>query len=481
MLKTVAVRVFAALVIVAVMGVDQSMAGIPGEVAHSAMGGSTLMRTTAQFNAWTHWIVNEQNFVELSVGDRAYSPEYFEEETKAFGSGRGQGSLHWVYDDSNHLFFRVRQNDLGGQNINFLWGSTLENIFLSPAGLVSAGGVSYYNAYLEGQMVNLAWARPLSGGGAFSVGLFFANAGSKSESEESYSAPGNSGLESEEYENKSSAFGGQVTWGNGNGLDLSLSITSESGVRDDIWNESYTEEGDTFIRNIKQERESDFLNFALAARYEMDSGWIGQLGGIMGSGTRKASYYDFMTDREPDEVISSTDPDEDISVMGLMVNIGRKLLDTDNAGVTAEFFVNYLKLKWESQEIFDYEEDEQVVYDQEWNRSEIVVPGTRVACWTQISKRFQVMAGANAYWNKSTPKWEETLASYPSEWGSVSAMETSESSERGLIFSYSGGLAFVPNDRVRIEGQLNMNQLNNLLSLGNTTPLLLRVGGTFVF
>jgi hypothetical protein len=34
---------------------------------------------------------------------------------------------------------------------------------------------------------------------------------------------------------------------------------------------------------------------------------------------------------------------------------------------------------------------------------------------------------------------------------------------------------------VRIEGQLHMEELNNLLSLGNQEQLLIRVGGTVTF
>ncbi|MDY0109626.1 MAG: hypothetical protein RBT60_06780 [Candidatus Krumholzibacteria bacterium] len=418
MLKSVAVRVFAALVIVAVMGVDQSMAGLPGEVAHSAMGGSTLMQTSAQFNSWTHWIVKHENFVELNVGDWNYGPY------KYFGTGRGQAALHWKYDDGNHFLFRVRQNDLGSQNSNFLWGGTLENSFLSAASLLDEFTVSEYNAYREGQMLNMAWARPLASGGAFSIGVLFANAGYKEEE-----------TDEEDFEDKSSAFGAQVTWGNGSGFDLAASFYSESS---------------TYGAGTG-EVESDLTHFDLAARFETSSGWIYQFGGLMGSG---AGY----------PYIEGDYRESDISFMGLTANVGRHLLDTANAGVTTEFYVSYLSRKAE----FDYVDEEEETLAVEVSESAMTVPGMRVACWTQISKRFQIMAGANAFWTTYGDKteagsWEGKIA------------------KRGMNFSYSGGLAFVPNDRVRIEGQLEMDQLNNLLSLGNNTPLLMRVGGTFVF
>ncbi|MBE0565235.1 MAG: hypothetical protein IH621_04695 [Krumholzibacteria bacterium] len=401
MLKSVAVRVFLALLIVGFGG--QAVAGLPGETSHSAMGGSTLMETTAQFNSWTHWIVNHDDFVELSVGDEGYyGPD-------KLGSGRGQGTLHWQYSENSHLLFRVRQFDLGGQNSNFLWGGTLERPFLSPGFLFER--VSGYSAYLEGQMVNLAWARNLSGGGAFSLGLLYSDAGYKAEDPD------------DEFNNKSSAFGAQVTWGNGDGFDLAASVFNESAT----W-------GDT-----DAEDESSMMNFDLTARFARDNGWIYQLGFLMGSG----SWQEF------------EDEEWDLGLMGVTANAGRFLVDNDMTDVTAEFFVHYLSYK---EEVGDFEDEMKAT----------VVPGTRVACRTQLGKRFELMAGANAIWSQM--KGTETFE----------GDEASES-ERGMDFYYSGGLAFTPSDNVRIEGQLHMDELNNLLSLGNENQLLIRVGGTVVF
>jgi hypothetical protein len=400
MFKSVAARVFAALLIAAVLGGGhaQAVAGLPGEVAHSAMGGSTLMPTTAQFNAWTHWIVNYDNFVELNVSDDYYNGWKTGDQTT------GQAALHWKYDDTNHLLFRVRQYDLGGQNSNFLWGGTLGAPFLSPQMLIDQISVSNYNAYREGQMLNLALARKLGGGGAFSIGLLFADAGYK----DSAADP--------EFEDKSMAFGGQVTWGNGDGFDLAASLFRESST--------YTV--------TDGELESDLMLFDLTARIDRGNDWVYQLGFVMGTGS----------------VV-----DDDLSLMGVIGNVGRHLLHTDTGGVTAEFYLSYLSLKSEPEGEDEYKE------------TGLTVPGTRVAAWAEISRRFQIMAGANAFW--STTKWEEG--------------EGLDESERGFSFSYSGGLAYTPTHNVRIEGELQMGALNNLLSLGNTTPLLTRVGATFLF
>lgn len=400
-MMSVTVRVFLALLIVGIGG--QALAGLPGETSHSAMSGSTLMETTAQFNSWTHWIVNHDNFVELSVGD-----DYYLGPVK-LNSGRGQGTLHWKYDDNNHLLFRVRQYDLGGQNSNFLWGGTLERPFLSPAMMFER--VSGYNAYVQGQMINLALARALSGGGAFSLGLLYADTGFKGETED------------EEFNNKSGAFGVQATWGNGDGFDLAASVFNESAT----W-------GDT-----EAEDESSMMNFDLTARMARDNGWIYQAGFVMGSG----SWQEF----EEDEW--------DIGLMGVTANAGRFLVDNDMTDVTAEFFVHYLTY---TEEVADFED----------KTTSTVVPGTRVACRTQLTKRWELMAGANAFWSQG----KSTLSDTDDE---------ESESQRGMDFFYSGGLAYSPSDNVRLEGQLHMDELNNLLSLGNENQLLIRVGGTVTF
>ncbi len=440
--------------------------GDRGEVAHSAMGGSTLIRTTASLNAWTHLIVEDDSFVELSVDDR-------------FGGedGIGHATLHWKYDDGNHLLFQVRPGDLGAQNINYLWGGTLESPLLSPASLVDAIDVSDYNAYRDGQMLNVAWARPLDAGGAFSAGLFVARRGEMYTLESSSAGGGSSAAEERESENRSTAFGTQATWGSGNGLDLSLSITRESSVDNALRSEWTNGE---LRRDIKNEESGTFFSLGLAARYEPDSNWIFQFGGLIARGSSEAEDYDYRRNRTPNEVILTSYPDVDYSLLGVVANAGRHLLESENAGVASEVFVSYLRGKHETQVIERHGTDE-YVYDTSYQIADMVVPGMRVSCWARISNRFRVMAGANAVWTRMRDKEEAVLTSWPVGAGLLRAEGKETWSDYGMIYSYSGGLAYCPGDRFRLEGQFAMNQLHRILSLGNTTPLLVRVGGTYSF
>ncbi|MFO7653678.1 MAG: hypothetical protein R6X25_07615 [Candidatus Krumholzibacteriia bacterium] len=402
MFKSGRVRILVALVVVVAFGgAGQAIAQLHGEVAHSAMSGSTLMPTTAQFGAWTHWIVHNPEFVELNVSgfDRPFE--------KTVDQSQAQGALHWQYDDNNHLLFRVRQFDLGAQASNFLWGGTLGRPMFSPAFGLSS--VSDYNAYLDGQMINLALARPTGGGGAWSIGLLFADAGFKNNAADP------------EFEDKSTAFGGQVTWGNGDGLDLAASVSRESST----------------FGGGDAELESDFLNFDINARIARGNGWVYQLGFILGTGS----------------VV-----DDDESMMGVIANVGRHLLQTDAGGVTAEFYVSYLGFK------------DEPVDEEEFTDSFLTVPGMRVAAWSQISRRFQVMGGANAAWSRLSEERDPV-----EEVGEI------DRSWRGFDVNLTGGLAYTPTATFRIEGELDLGEVNNLLSLGNTTPLLARVGAKYAF
>ncbi|MBK6733635.1 MAG: hypothetical protein IPG61_06020 [bacterium] len=144
-----------------------------------------------------------------------------------------------------------------------------------------------------------------------------------------------------EFNNKSNAFGVQATWGNGDGFDLAASVFNESATY-----------GDT-----ETEDESSMMNFDITARLARDNGWIYQAGVVMGSG----SWQEF----EEDEW--------DIGLMGVTANAGRFLVNNDMTDVTAEFFVNYLTY---TEEVTDFEDE----------TTNTVIPGTRVACRTQLGQ-----------------------------------------------------------------------------------------------
>jgi hypothetical protein len=401
-----------ALALVSAAAVDFAHAGLPGEVAHSAMEGSTLMRTTAQFNSWTHWIVNHENFVELDTG--LY-------ESEAGSPSEGQATLHWKYNDSNHLLFRVRRDDLGGQNSNFLWGGSLGSQFFTPEAIVDAISVSSRNAYDMGQMLNLAWARQTGGGGAFSIGVLYGR-----DSEKQDVAP--------TVEDGSQAFGGQFTWGNGAGIDIAASFFNESGKFEE------TDASGAATTDL----ESSFLNADLTVRIDRNQNWIWQFGGVFGNGKNK------------DNAAGSEDK---LSLFGVIGNVGKYLLDANDGAVTAEFYAAYLNSKIDNNQ--DSAEDK---------TSTFVVPGMRVAAWHDLSSKFQLMAGADAFWVIDTNDVKDDTGA-----------DSEKFSENTMDFSWAAGLAFMPMDNLRLEGEFNINNLDNILSLGNSDPLFFQLGGTLTF
>ncbi len=298
--------------------------GQAGEVSHSAMMGSTLMNTSAQLNTWTHWAKDYGNYSELN--------------TQSLGSGGPygpQGTLIWDYDDDNTLLFRVRDMDLGSQNSRFMFGSMTP--LLSGSAGVNAGG---YNALTNGQVVNLALARNLTNG-AFSIGGFFADNGTKDNTANT--------------EQSSTAFGAQFTWGNGNGFDVATSFAK----------------GSTTNNNGTTDLGNDDLMFDAYGRYTHND-WIYQFGGFIGSGS---------IERDAGGTIES----DDFSSFGALLNVGQMLKDDADGQVSAEFYLQYMTSKFEP-----------TAGGKDQNKN-FAVPGLRTACSQKVSDHFGVILGADAY------------------------------------------------------------------------------------
>ena len=80
------------------------------------------------------------------------------------------------------------------------------------------------------------------------------------------------------------------------------------------------------------------------------------------------------------------------------------------------------------------------------------------------------MAGADAFWVIDTNDVKD-----------ADGADSEKFSENTMDFSWAAGLAFMPMDNLRLEGEFNINNLNNILSLGNSDPLFFQLGGTLTF
>ena len=137
-------RSIAVVALVAVpMMANANDATIGSEVANSAMYGGTLMNTTAIFNAFPHLVVENGTGVELNT------------------MGDGMGKVWWEAYDNLWLTMDVGRMDYGLEGASFMWGNGYDLLTPFMGSDVFAG----FN------MVNMGIAKPLSGGGAWAVGV----------------------------------------------------------------------------------------------------------------------------------------------------------------------------------------------------------------------------------------------------------------------------------------------------------------------
>ena len=184
-------RSIAVVALVAVpMMANANDATIGSEVAHNAMAGSTLMNTTAIFNAFPHMVVENGTGVELNNFDD------------------GQGRVWWEAYDNLWLNMNVGRMDYGLSGTDFMWGAG------SP-------GTPFGAVFEDNTWLNLGIARPLSGGGAWAVGAILAPFGG---TELKGGLP--------ELENNETGYGFNASWGNGNGMHLAgeLAFSTEEQI-----------------------------------------------------------------------------------------------------------------------------------------------------------------------------------------------------------------------------------------------------------
>lgn len=387
-----------------IMPVAVSAGSQAGEVSHSAMMGSTLMNTSAQLNTWTHWAVNYGNYTELNT------------EALNGGSAGPRGTFIWDYDGENTLLFRVRDMDLGSQNSNFMW-SGMAPLLSSYASSSEIGG-SGFNALQMGQLFNVAWARELSGGGAFSIGAFYGDHSTTDDASDPSTEDG------------SSAYGLQASWGNGDGFDAAGSFTGVSLTNDDGANEL----------------EGSVMNFDAYGRFQQND-WIYQAGFFFASGTF-------------DEFDGTNVVENDGSAFGVIGNVGQILRDETDGSVTAEFYAAFMQEKDEPAD------------DSEDKTTDLVVPGLRVACEQKVSDHFGIMLGSDAYYTFSSDEVTDSAGDTVVDSGTNSMTFDWNG---GIFWENADGF------RVAGEFGTARSNLDKAFSLGNDSPLVYRLEATYGF
>lgn len=373
-----------ALVAIPVMA-NANDASIGSEVATDAMYGATLMNTTAVFNAFPHMVVENGTGVELNT------------------MGDGFGRVWWEAYDGTWLTMDIGRMDYGLSGSSFLWGQGYS--VLEP----------FDSTVFESAMfVNMGIARPLSGGGAWALGIKLAPFGGIEENP----AGGTSA------ELNTTGYGVNASWGNGDGLHLSGE-----------WAMSKVEQVDYFQAGTDEDKN---MGFGVSARYDTDM-YVYQGNFVWGTGELSGDNFD---------------PSTDFTAFGFMAEAGRYLKNDVDGQATAEFGLGWTKSKEETGDAVNFDD------------TGFLLPSVRVAAWEKISRRFGLMGGVGFTHVFDTYKEDPT------------GTAEDETKTNGSLWDWSAGLFFQPTETVRIDARFQEGNLNQILSLGNDQPLVFYLGAT---
>jgi hypothetical protein len=329
--------------------------------------------------------------------------------------GSGAGRVWYQAFDGWWTSMNVGRGDLGLQGTNYMWGGNNFMTMLSPD--------NYFNSYGEGSpfsdamFLNFGVARPTASGGAWAANIQLAPFGAEN------FTTGDPATVDQEF--TKTGFGAQVSWGNGNGLHLSGEFAYQKDELKD--NLVATNGGDLTA-----------MDFGVSARYDSDV-YIYQGNFVWLDGTAASN--------------ATGAADETDTAMGFLASVGRFLKNEVDGQATVE-----CGLSWYN-ETYDDGSDPA----EEEKTSDFAIPTVRVAAWQQISDRFGLMGGVS---------WGYVFASLEDDGGPT----TDDFSGSG--YDWSAGLYFQPNDVVRLDARLQEDNLNSVLSLGNTNELVAYIGAT---
>lgn len=286
-------------------------ATIGSEVAYNSMYGGTLMNTTAIFNAFPHLVTANGTGVELNT------------------MGDGMGKVWWEAYDEFWLTMDVGRMDYGLEGTAFMWGNGYS--FLDP--------FQGSDVFADFNMVNLGIAKPLSGGGAWAVGVKLAPFGG-----------GESTVADVTDELNISGYGVNGSWGNGDGLHLGAEFAMTNVETVDGGTDTSDEISD--------------MGFGVNARFDTDT-YIYQGNFVYTSNSISGDSFA---------------EDDDTTIFGIEANAGRYLKNEVDGQATAEFGIAWASY---GNEVGDVTDDATL----------FLLPAVRVSAWEKITDRFGLMGG----------------------------------------------------------------------------------------
>jgi hypothetical protein len=389
-----------------------SIALAGGEVARSAMGGTNFMNTSADT-----WILFHRSLEGDGYGEfvsQGYNGNYNKGTTD---HNDGFGRLILPFDDIR-VGFEVNNRDAGSGLVGYSWNT---GPFLgrgnSIGDFIYNADVSGNNAFWGGNMLTAKAAFAMGTGGA-SVGLGIYN-----DSYEDNDAP---------YKENSTGFSLNGSWGNGApGTQGTIEVAGEFTTHSDKYEDTDT-------------AEQSGNHFAANGRYSVSDD-----SHVEGAFFKLSSDYD--------DGFATPSTSDAYGITGLKLNYARDLVEEADHGALVEIAFDYMKQT--------YEEDGA----SEASLTTMTFPSCRFSAWHEIRTNWTLYGGVTAgYLFKNTEEDPDGTTG--------GSLDTDSDRVGDDSFSWTAGLGWDPNDHIGIEFFLMTSNLDNVASLGNTSPLIGGIG-----
>jgi len=309
------------------------------DTKHSATSGSFLINSNTQLNAFPHWSVARDAFVEVSSG-----ATYFGGSPAGASDGSARlsvkaGNADWI--------FRANDQVTGSRLMQYAWGGTA----LYPSVTPTVNSLFFR----EGAVFDVDYARGMSNGGAFSLGGSLSLL--KLMADQEVGAPADL---------KNTGFSVRGSWGNGNGQDIAAEVTFQKPQVEGVGD---TDLGETVF--------DSWLSATAMYHGALQSGWV----------VNAAGFFMSLGDNDFQDIGG-----RDISSMiGLLASFGRLLMDNGSNQVGVEGYVEYRSKNWEG-----------VYQGNPVPGNAIVVPGMRLGLCQELGGAFHITGGAHAAWQSTS-------------------------------------------------------------------------------
>jgi hypothetical protein len=400
------------------------------ETSHAAIGGSLLIPTTAEFDAFPYMALGHSVLVEGTTGVSTWP---YDASGAGIGAHDGQVKLVTAMGDDWALQFQANNRAFGARLAEYAWHGTASfRPFMMPfsppgPGALSTlnffdyrGGQSNYDAYTNSRFdVDLVGR---AGDGGWSVGLFNGAQALITKTPEP------------ERNDNDAVIGARGSFGTGHGLNLSGEVSFES------YNNEFAATTGTTVEKLDGNTFT-VTGFGTWRLGEDEQDWTLFGAGHFASGSAKRN----------DDGRAAIE-DENHSLFAFEAGAGKLLVNDPDGQVSAEVFLDIIAGKQ------DLPGD-----NAEASAAALALPGANVGFWHHLGGPFRIMGGALMNYRAKGYTEDDTNGDRVAEEGFAE-----------LMFRYTLGLGMdLADDKVALDVQVHPEGVPQILSFGNPDNLIM--------